>query len=182
MSNLKFKFNIKKEKFSELIDKISDLTQISDVLKMKIDSNNILVYSTLGTSVMLAFKSFFLKTEDYFEIPSKLEEYESCDIVIVNANKWVKNISFLKDTSNLSLNIIGKLDVDTNIVNTRSFDLNGEKLKIKWLGAEAFQIREINKTALNQRLNLKNRKWDFYLTISKCLIIKLNFLKQVLGN
>lgn len=164
MSSLKLKFNIKKEKYSELIDKISDLTQISDILKLKIDSNNILVYSTLGSSVMLAFKSFFLKTEDYFEIPSKLEEYESCDIVIANANKWVKNISFLKETPNLYFNVVGKLDVDTNILNARSFELNGEKLKIKWLGAESFQIREINKSILNQRLNLKNRKWNFYLT------------------
>lgn len=172
MSNLKFNFNIKKEKFSQFIEKISDLTQISDVLKMKIDTNHILVYSTLGTSVMLAFKNFLLKTDDYFEIPSKLEEYESCDIVIANANKWVKNISFLKDTNKLSLNVIGKLDPDTNIVNARSFELNGEKLKIKWIGAESFQIREINKSTLNQRLNLKNRKWDFYLTSNEFNDIK----------
>jgi hypothetical protein len=164
MSNLKFKFNIKKEKFSEFVEKISDLTQISDVLKMKIDTTNILVYSTLGTGVMLAFKNFLLKTDEYFDIPSNLEEYESCDIIIANANKWVKNISFLKENANLSLNVMGKLDSDTNIVNARSFELNSDKLKIKWLGAESFQIREITKNILEQRLNLKNRKWDFYLS------------------
>ncbi len=163
MSTKKLKFKIKKDRFSEFIDRISDLTQISDSIKIKIDTNHILMYSTLGTSVMLAFKNFLLKTDDFFEDNSFLEQIESCDLIIANAGKWVKNISFLKEESKLELNISGKIDEDSNILNCRTIQLTGNKLKINWMGAESYEVRDINKSILDQKLDLKYRKWYFKL-------------------
>ena len=66
MSN-KTKLKIKKERFSEFVDKLVDLTGISDTIKLKIDSENIMMYSTLGGAVMLAFKNYLLKTDEFFD-------------------------------------------------------------------------------------------------------------------
>lgn len=172
MATKKLKFKIKKDRFSEFIDRISDLTQISDSIKIKIDSNNILMYSTLGTSVMLAFKNFLLDTDDFFEENSFLQEIESCDLIIANANKWVKNISFLKEENSLTLNISGKVDEDSNVLNCRTIQLIGDKLKINWMGAEAYEVRDINKGILSQKLDLKHRKWCFKLNSQEFTDVK----------
>ena len=41
----KIKFKIKSDKFSDFINKLEDLTKISDTIKLKIDNDNILMYS-----------------------------------------------------------------------------------------------------------------------------------------
>ena len=60
----KVKFNIKGDRFSEFLEKLSDLTTIDDTIKLKIDNENILMYSMLGGNVMLAFKNYLVKKSD----------------------------------------------------------------------------------------------------------------------
>ena len=67
MSKLKLK--IKPENFSLFVSKIENIAAIDDTVRVKIDSENILMYSMLGGgNVMLAFKNFLLKTSDFFDI------------------------------------------------------------------------------------------------------------------
>jgi hypothetical protein len=164
MSSKKTKFKFKKENFHIFIDKIAELTNIGDLIKIKIDSENILIYSTLGKSVILAFKNFLLKTDDFLEYNKILEEIDSCDIIIANAGKWVKNINFLKEENDLSLTISGKMDEESNILNARTVQIDGGRLKINWMGAESYEIRDMNKNILSQRLDLKHRKWYFNIS------------------
>ena len=69
----KIKFKIKSDKFSDFINKLEDLTKISDTIKLKIDNDNILMYSMLGGNVMLAFKNYLISTRDYLEYGDDME-------------------------------------------------------------------------------------------------------------
>jgi hypothetical protein len=61
----KIKFQIKSDKISEFISKLEELTKIEDTIKLKIDSENILMYSILGGNIMLAFKNYLLDTDEF---------------------------------------------------------------------------------------------------------------------
>lgn len=158
----KVKFKLKKEGFLDLISKLEDLTKIDDTIKLKIDNDNILMYSMMGGNVMLAFKNYLINTRDYFEFSDDLDY--SIDVIIANAKKFVKNLSFIKDSDNPTLQITSKVspDDDTLLI-ARTLQITGGKLKVNWLAGENFEMRDINKNILKQRLDLKNRKWSFVI-------------------
>jgi hypothetical protein len=167
----KIKFKIKSDKISEFIDKISDLTKISDTVKLKLDNDNILMYSMIGGNVILAFKNYVINTRDFLEYESDLEY--SLDIVIANAGKFVKNLSFLKSSDKVTMEVTYKQSPDDeNVMNARSIQIVGGKLKVNWLGGEQYELKDITKQQLDQRLNLKNRKWSFGISKSDFADVK----------
>lgn len=167
----KIKLVIKNDRFQDLIDKLSDLTSIDDTVKLKIDSENILIYSMLGGNVMLAFKNFLIKTNDYFEIKDEL--IYSYDVIIANCNKFVKNLEFLKTQPKITMTLSCKESQDdSSVMSARSIQIVGGKLKVNWLAAERYEMRDINKDVLSQRLDLKNRKWSFIITKEDFLDVK----------
>jgi hypothetical protein len=156
----KIKFKIKSDKFSDFINKLEDLTKISDTIKLKIDNDNILMYSMLGGNVMLAFKNYLINTRDYLEYGDDMEY--SMDVIIANAKKFVKNLNFIKESDKITLEISYKESQDDDtVMSARSLQIVGGKLKVNWISGEHYEMRDINKVALSQRLNLKNRKWAF---------------------
>lgn len=158
----KIKFTFKGEKISEFIDRLEDLTKIEDTIKLKIDSDNILMYSILGGNIMLAFKNFLLNTEDFF----KFDEFDfTLDLIIANAKKFVKNLQFLKSSDKVTIDFTYKeSNDDDSIMNARSIQVVGGKLKVNWLTGEHYELRDINKVTLKNNLNLKNRKWYFKIS------------------
>lgn len=166
----KIKFNIKKEKFVDFLNKLEDLCKIDDTLKFKIDSDNILIYSMLGGNVMLAFKNYLLKTSDYFDM---VDMNFTMDLIIPDCKKFVKNLNFLSSSEKLTFDISYKESQDDeNIMVARSLQIVGGKLKINWICGENYEMRDINKTTLAQRLNLKNRKWNFQIEKSDFADVK----------
>lgn len=156
----KIKFHIVKDNFSSLIDKLEDLCKIDENIKIKIDNENILIYSMLGGNVMLAFKNYLLKTTDYLSTNSELDF--SIDVIIANCKKFVKNLNFIKDSEKVTMELTYKPSQDDeSIMVARSLQLVGGKLKVNWLAGENYEMRDINKNVLKQRLDLKNRKWSF---------------------
>lgn len=171
MAGNKIKFKIKSDRFVDLISKLDDLTKIEDVIKLKIDNDNILLYSMMGGNVLLAFKNYLIKTRDYLEYVDDLEF--SIDLIIANAKKFVKNLNFIKESNNINLEISYKESPDDDsIMNARSLQITGGRLKVNWLAGEHYEMRDINKTILEQRLNLKNRKWFFNINKSDFSDIK----------
>ena len=167
----KVKFKIKGDKFSDFINKLEDLTKIEDTIKMKIDNDNIMIYSMLGGNVMLAFKNYLVKTRDYLEYGDDLEY--SIDMIISNAKKFVKNLNFIKECDSVTLEINYKESPDDDtIMNARSIQVAGGKLKVNWLAGEHYEMRDINKSILDQRLNIKNRKWFFGISKSDFVDVK----------
>lgn len=164
MSN-KIKFNIKPERFSEFIDKLEDLSKIEDTIKIKIDTDHILIYSMLGGNVMLAFKNYLLPTKDFLETSSEFES--TIDMILPNSKKFVKNLNFIKESPKVTLEINYKPSADDdNLWNARSLQVVGGKLKVNWITGEHYEMRDINKNILKQRLDLKNRKWSFSVSKS----------------
>lgn len=167
----KIKFKFRNDNFDDFTNKLKDLTTIGDDIKIKIDNQHILVYSMLGKSVMLAFKNYLLKTTDYFEIEDELEY--SYDIVVTNSSKLVKNLEFLKESKTISMSVNYKPSPDDDsVMVARNIQITGGKLKVNWPAGERYEVRDINKTVLKQRLDLKNRKWSFTMTNSQFIDVK----------
>jgi hypothetical protein len=120
---------------------------------------------------MLAFKNYLVNTRDYLEYVDDLEY--SIDIIIANAKKFVKNLNFIKDSDKITFEISYKESPDDQtIMNGRSLQIVGGKLKVNWIAGEHYEMRDINKIALSQRLDLKNRKWNFNINKSEFYDIK----------
>jgi hypothetical protein len=167
----KIKFKVKGDKFSDFINKLDDLTKIDDTIKLKIDNDNILMYSMLGGNVMLAFKNYLINTREYLDYGDDLEY--SMDVIIVNAKKFVKNLNFIKESEKITMEITYKESPDDDsIMNARSVQVVGGKLKVNWLAGEHFEMRDINKSVLKQRLDFKNRKWNFNISKSEFSDVK----------
>jgi hypothetical protein len=154
----KIKLKVNGDKFSEFIGKLSDLTDIGNIVKLKMDRDNILIYSLVGETAVLAFKSYLLNTSDYFEF----EDFEfTLDYVINDAKKFVKKFGFL-NTSSLELEISFKdAPEDENIKHVRAITANDGILKLAAVGAEQFKIRDMSKDRLAKTLDLNNSKWSF---------------------
>jgi hypothetical protein len=167
----KIKFKVKGDKFSDFINKLDDLTKIDDTIKLKIDNDNILMYSMLGGNVMLAFKNYLINTREYLDYGDDLDY--SMDVIIVNAKKFVKNLNFIKESEKITMEITYKESPDDDsIMNARSIQVVGGKLKVNWLAGEHFEMRDINKSILKQRLDFKNRKWHFDVSKSEFSDVK----------
>jgi hypothetical protein len=168
----KVKFKINSDKFVDFISKLDDLTKIEDTIKLKIDNDNILMYSMMSSGqTMLAFKNYLVNTREYLEYGDDLEY--SIDIIIANAKKFVKNLNFIKDSDKITFEITYKESPDDDtIMNGRSLQIVGGKLKVNWIAGEHYEMRDINKGALSQRLNLKNRKWFFNINKSEFSDVK----------
>jgi hypothetical protein len=158
----KTKFIIKTDRFAEFIDRLDDLTKIEDTIKLKIDSENILMYAMLGGNVMLAFKNYLLKTEDFLGFT---HFDQTIDVILPNAKKFVKNLNFLKESKSPTLEVSWKVSPDDEmILNARSVQITGGKLKVNWLTGEHYEMRDITKKILAQRLDLKQRRWSFNIS------------------
>lgn len=155
----KIKFTFVEDKIHEFIDRLDELTKIDDTIKLKIDSENILMYSILGGNVMLAFKNYLLNTEDIFK--SNGLDF-TLDVIIPNAKKFVKNLNFLTQSEKVTIELSYKESSDDDeVMIARSIQVVGGKLKVNWLAGEHYQLRDINKTSLKSNLNIKNSKWSF---------------------
>ena len=156
----KIKFKVNVSKFSEFVERLDDLTKIDDTIKVKIDNDNILIYSMLSSGqTMLAFKNYLLNTKDYLEYEDS--EY-SYDLIIANAKKFVKNLEFLQSNEKITFEISYKQNHDDDtIMDARAIQLVGGKLKINLIAGEHYEIRDMNKKSLSKGLDLKNKKWVF---------------------
>lgn len=162
---------INPDNFSELIEKIDDLTKISDTLKLKIDSENILIYSMMGTeNMILAFKNYNLKTDHFFTIKDEINY--TLNIIITSAKKFVKNLAFIKTTDKIQMEVSHKFNDDETSSDARLVLIKNGKFKLQIQTGENSEIRDLNKTLLDQRLNLKNKKWSFNVNNSDFLDIK----------
>ncbi len=166
----KVKFKFIPQNLSDFISKIDDLSKIDDTIKLKIDNDNILMYSMLGGNVLLAFKNFLVKTSDYLD---NTEFDYKIDLIIPSAKKFVKNLSFIKDQSSVTLDISYKESPDDDeLFLARSFQITSGKFKVNWLAGEHYEVRDIDKNSLTTRLDLRNKKWSFSIKNEDFIDIK----------
>jgi hypothetical protein len=161
----KLTLQLNKDKFSDFVTKLQDLTNISDAIKLKIDNDNILAYSMLSNDVaVLALKNYLLNTDEYI---NNFKSELTFDFIITSAAKFVKNLKFFNSELPIELEFIYKPTPDDDeIMHVRSSKFSNGKLKISCIGGELSKIRDINKVALDARLNPKNSKWGFKISKS----------------
>lgn len=172
----KLTLNFNKEKFSDFVDKLQDLTNISDIIKLKIDSDNILAYSMLSNDIaVLALKNYLLVTSDYV---TNFDSDKMFDYIITGASKFVKNLKFFGSTLPIQMEVnYKKSPEDEEIMHVRSTRYSSGKLKISCVGGELSKIRDINKSALEKRMDIKNSKWGF--KISKLDFVDIKKLSSI---
>lgn len=160
-----------KENFLDFVSKLKDLTNIEDVVKIKIENDNILMYSMLSNDVsVLALKSYTVKTSDYIENYNK---DEMCDFIIINASKFVKNLNFFNLDNPIKLDLITKsLPDNDDILHVRSAQFTNGKLKISCIGGEEHKIRDININTLESKLDPMRSKWSFGISKQDFLDVK----------
>ena len=159
----KINFIINQENLPELVRKLTDLTKISDTIKFKIDSKNILIYSLVGEATIIAFKNYILKTEDFFTFNKDFDF--TMDYIVVSAKKFVKNLAFFRTgTDNIIKSSFTYRQSPTdNIMYIRSFKASDGRFKINNVGAEPHKIRDIDKFKLKTILNPTNSEWSFQI-------------------
>lgn len=158
-NKLSLKFN---NNFTDFVTKFQDLTNIEDVVKLKIDSENILMYSMLSNDVsVLALKSYIIRTSDYI---SNFDSEHTFDFIITNASKFVKNLKFFTNEIPIKLDISYKPDNESDVMHVRSSQFSNGKLKISCIGGEQYKIRDINIPTLEKRLDPKSSKWNFKIS------------------
>jgi hypothetical protein len=166
---LTLKFN--QSNFSDFLNKFSDLTSIDDVVKLKIDKDEILMYSVISNEVtVLALKNYTIKTSDCLE---KFDEDGTFDFIITSAGKFSKNLKFFNTDQPIKLEILYKPSPDDDtLMHVRSAQLTNGKLKISTIGGEQYRIRDITKTLLNAKLNPKLSRWSFMMSNQDFINIK----------
>lgn len=164
-----FNFNLKA--FSDFVDKLQDLTNISDIIKLKIDKDNIMAYSMISNDVsVLCLKNFLLKTNDYID---NFDSDDKFDYIITGAPKFVKNLKFFNSDLPILMEVNYKPSYeDKEVMHIRSTRFSNGKLKISCVGGELSNIRDISKTKIESILNIKNSKWGFRINKSDFSDIK----------
>lgn len=167
----KINLKLKSKNFSDLIQKLQNLSQIDDTIKIKIESDKTLIYSMISNDVsVLALKSYLLDTNEYFE---NFKREETIDFIITSSSKFVKNLKFFNVDNPIKLDLVCKpLPETESILHVRSAQFSNGKLKISCIGGEQFKIRDLTSTILDARLNPKNSKWGFKINIQDFLDVK----------
>ena len=160
---MKINLKLKSTNFTDFVNKLQDLSQIDDTIKIKLESEKTLIYSMISNDVsVLALKSYTLNTKDYFENYNK---EESVDFIITSSGKFVKNLKFFNTDKTIKLDLVCKpMPENDSILHVRSAQFSNEKLKISCIGGEQYKIRDINLNVLNTRLNPKLSKWSFKIS------------------
>lgn len=166
------KIKLKLNKTSELIDMLDDLTKIDDKIKLKIDNDNILLYSALMSGqTTLAFKNYLIDTKEYLTYKGDLEF--NIDVILINAKKFVKNLKFINSDELVSMEIEYKdSSDDENIKIARKIQISSGKLKVNWITGEQFTMKDMTKNILKKVMDIKKRKWSFTIEQSEFLDIK----------
>ena len=158
----KFQFHFSPDKFYDLTQKLEDLAKISDTIKFKIEQDNMLIYSIVGDTILLAFKSYILNTQEYLKTKTEIET--PLDIIISGAKRFVKNLSFFKYSEKIIWDVDFRSNSDDDTLLARFVQVKNGKFKIGLQGGETTEIRDITKSQLESRINLKNKKWQFQVS------------------
>ena len=155
---MKCKLNVRGfERFKEVLN---DLSKIDDTIKLKIDEENTFLYAMVGKdNVILAFKNFLLKTEDIFD---SLTIEDKMDLIIPNAKKFVKNLGFIDVNENVNITFKVKA-LSEGGLEVRSTQISNKKLKINWMSAEQYEVRDIAYESLTKLLDIENQKLSFFI-------------------
>lgn len=157
MKNSSLKFILKNQGFDSFVSLLEDLSKIDDLIKIKISYDKTFLYSMKGKdNIILAFKNYYIDTDKFFD---RLDLEKDIDIIIPNSSRFVKNLKFIDKNEPIEATLTVKSSDDT--LETRSIELKNKKLKLKWLTAEKYEVKDIRYEALVKLLDTNNQKLSF---------------------
>jgi len=155
MSN-KLTFKFTGEAFADFLTKLKDLASIDPTVKLKIDRENILMYTMIAKdSTVTALKSYGLVTSDYIVYDKDMP----LDYVILNAPKVVKSLNILSCGEEVKLDVLFR--IDNGCLHVRSGMFTSGKLKISCIGGELYKIRDMTYSVLEANLDPDLASWNF---------------------
>lgn len=159
----KLSVKLNKRFFPDFIAKIQDLSNINDVVKLKIESDKVLMYSMKANdTAVLALKSYILPTSNYFD---DFNEENMFDFIIVNAPKFIKSLKFFDIDTQVKMDIIYKPHHENeDVMQIRSAQFTNGKLKISAIGGEDDKIRDLNSDLIEARTDIDNADYGFEIT------------------
>jgi hypothetical protein len=159
----KLSINLNKRYFPDFITKIKDLSNINPVVKIKIDTDKILMYSMKANdTAVLALKSYILPLSNFFD---NFSEEGIFDFIIVNAPKLIKSLKFFDMDTQVKMDIIYKPHHENeDVMQIRSAQFTNGKLKINSIGGEDSLIRDLNSDLIEARTDIDNSNYSFQIS------------------
>lgn len=159
MSDISYKFSMSLSQLTFFLDKIHDLLSIDNEILLKINNDNILLYSIVGEKMNVnAFKSFVFKTNEVFSFSDELPK--EVRFIITNGTKYESTLRNYLDYKE-DINCEFFMNDDTYADN---FKLKNSKLKLSVNGGD---LRAMNTTIdiekINKTLNKDNIDFKFVL-------------------
>lgn len=159
MADISYRFSMTLTQLNFFIDKIHDLLSIDDEILLKINNDNILLYSIVGEKMNVnAFKSFIFKTNEIISFDEALPK--EIRFIITNGSKFENTIKNYLDYSE-EIECEFFMNDDTYADN---FKLKNTKLKLSINGGD---VRGMNTTIdiekINKTLNKDNIDFKFLL-------------------
>jgi hypothetical protein len=161
MPDIIYNFTMTQDQLSFFLEKVHDLLSIDDEILIKIDNENILLYSIVGEKMSVnAFKSFIFKTTEVFTFESTLPK--EIRFIITNGSKFESILkNYLDYQEDIECQFL--MNDDTYADNLKLKDVKG-KLKLSINGGD---VRGMNTTIdidkIKNTLNKDNIDFKFIL-------------------
>lgn len=167
----KLSIKLNKRYFPDFIAKVQDLSNINDVVKIKIEREKVLLYATKSNEhTTLALKSYALPTSNYFD---DFDEDACFDFIIINSPKFIKSLKFFDIDIQVKMDIIYKPHHEKDdIMLVRSAQFNNGKLKISAIGGEESNVIDLNVNTIEDKTDIDCSNWKFQVAKQDFLDIK----------
>jgi hypothetical protein len=148
--------------FDAFVEHISDLQKVSDVVKMKIDDKNMLLYSAVSTkngNFMQAMKTNSIRLADICEVKSGEIPDIGIDFIIQNPKQFIKNCKlFVGSTVEMSLEYIAERPKIA-----KELAISNDSIRIRAITGDPSLIQDITKSMIDNKLNVNNKDFSFII-------------------
>lgn len=151
----KFEFVLTKDALVSFVEKIDDLSIIDNYIVIKIDKENILLYSVAtdpedkNKKIILAFKSFSFKTDEIITFTKNSELDEQIIYILKDAKKTIRNLKMFFEYDDI-INCSLTYDKLNDLYFCDNFNLKNKKIKQNFGGGTPMDS--------NFRINLQSIK------------------------
>ena len=170
MKEEKIVLQFKSDKFKKLLARIGDLGKINPMVKIKIDKDNILMYSRAGTNTVIqAFKSAIYDTSEFITINDDFEkcaliQEESLDFIVLECATFINNCTImLKDDSD----IMCKLTIDPIYGYARKMTLSNGIVELNFVSGDYTLIKNITKEEIETKFDVELADFSFSMVAEK---------------
>jgi len=168
----KITLKIKKDNFTDFIQKLNELSNIDEVLKIKITSEKIFMYSVVSTTndntgSILAMKYFNLDTINYLEGVDDKEYH----FILISTSKFIKNLKIMNLEYDIKMDLNFR-EIENEVCQVRSCQFINNKLKLSYIGGEDSKIKDITYEAIESRFNPTKAKAKFKVGLEDLISIK----------